>query len=376
MSSLPDGELHVQIATEDDFRSLREDWNGLLARSASTSVFLRWEWIHTWWEIFRKQRALFLITVRQGRRLVGIAPFYIEPASSIGERRLRFCSDDLSPDYLDVIAEKGLESAVLRKIAGCVKRRANEWDVMAVDYLLADSVLLTGLPHEGLLHRRGDSLPCPYISIQGSFEEYLQSRPGLSLLRLRKKMTTFLGKSAVRYDLVKDMKDLPKGIDDLFFLHKMRSQSSGRRTDFASSDVELFHHRLGALFLEQGILELRLLYDGGTPVDAHYSFRYGNKLFNYQQGFNPAYKNWSVGTMSLCLELREVFARGLSEYDFLKGEESYKFLWSTGVRRQYSLKAYAPTRRGSIYRAKDGLIASLKSVKAAFRKTQPSTLKP
>lgn len=368
--------MSVQIATEDEFHALRDDWNDLLSRSASDNFFLRWEWIHTWWEIFRQERVLLVLTVRKAGRLVGIAPFYVEPASLLGERRLRFCSDELNPDYMDVIVEKGLERPVVRDVISFIIGRAAVWDVIALDNLLANSILLANLNREDLPYQQGDSLACPYLAIKGTVEEHLKARPPLREFKIEKKLRKLFQKETVRYVLVGDLESFKKGLDDLFFLHKLRKDHVGLRTNFASLDVQRFHHKLGALCLKSGQVELRLLYDGGIPVDAHYSFRYGNKLFQYQQGLNMAYKNFSVGAIALYLELREAFANGLSEYDMLKGDERYKFLWTDTVRCQYWLKAYAPTPRGSFCRAKDNLSAGLRRVKAALRKTPAAPSPP
>jgi hypothetical protein len=31
------------------FNELREEWDGLLERSSSKSIFLTWEWLFYWW---------------------------------------------------------------------------------------------------------------------------------------------------------------------------------------------------------------------------------------------------------------------------------------------------------------------------------------
>src|SRR5258708_28460269 len=85
-----------------EFDSLRGEWNALLRRSAMDSVFLRWEWMRTWWDIFNRNRKLFILTIRFNDRLVGLAPFYIEWGPLGAPRTLKVCSDELSPDYLAV----------------------------------------------------------------------------------------------------------------------------------------------------------------------------------------------------------------------------------------------------------------------------------
>src|SRR5882672_10410258 len=101
--------LTITPIDQNEFDGLREEWNQLLSRSRCDNVFLRWEWMHTWWSVFKRNRKLFIWTARREGQLVGIAPFYIDRAGLFGPRFLRLCSEELSPDYLDIMAEAGQE---------------------------------------------------------------------------------------------------------------------------------------------------------------------------------------------------------------------------------------------------------------------------
>ena len=42
--------LTVRVVTDsEEFESLRELWNSLLAKSADNDAYLTWEWLFTWW---------------------------------------------------------------------------------------------------------------------------------------------------------------------------------------------------------------------------------------------------------------------------------------------------------------------------------------
>src|SRR5207302_569350 len=119
-SRLMNERLQIKRIDQSEFDTMREEWNELLNQSASDSVFLRWEWMHTWWDIFKQKRRLLILTARSNGRLVGIAPFYIETAGLLRTRYLKLCSEELSPDYLDIIAEKGQETEVARDIVNYI----------------------------------------------------------------------------------------------------------------------------------------------------------------------------------------------------------------------------------------------------------------
>jgi CelD/BcsL family acetyltransferase involved in cellulose biosynthesis len=51
------------------------------------------------------------------------------------------------------------------------------------------------------------------------------------------------------------------------------------------------------------------------------------------------------------LAIREAFAEGLAEYDFLHGDEPYKFLWARQTRQLERLEVYPPQLRGAVCQA-------------------------
>jgi CelD/BcsL family acetyltransferase involved in cellulose biosynthesis len=94
--------------------ALRDEWHALLMQSGGAEVFQTHEWMSTWWEVFGDQdRELFVVTVRQGGRLVGLAPFLIRRIgrwSRAQVRRLEFLGtgeaeeDEVCSDFLDIVA--------------------------------------------------------------------------------------------------------------------------------------------------------------------------------------------------------------------------------------------------------------------------------
>src|SRR5258706_4748423 len=341
--------LDIQLINPKEFDGLHEEWDRLLSRSICDNVFLRWDWVHTWWDIFKNKssRALFILTVRRNGRLVGIAPFFIDRVGPLGTRFLKLCADELSPDYLDIIAEKGHETDVTRDLWNYTLEGTRPWDVIAFDNLRQDSNLVADL---SLLRENRPSSeishPCPYIKIQGTFGDYFRTREGLVRFSLEKKYQKLMREMGVTYAAVKDEKDLAQGLENLFLLHAKRAKEKNITSNCLSPDAKRFHYEIGRLFLRDQILDLQFLYDGKTPISALYNFNYPNKTYYYQARSDPAWRKWSVGAVLHFLAIRHAFDKGVDEYDFLKGSESYKILWSDGTREEMRLAAYNKTARG------------------------------
>ena len=106
------------VTTTDAFAALEPVWNPLLRNSASDTIFLTWEWVHTWWQAYNKGKELCVLVAEEDGVAIGIAPFYRTRAFSFGiraRRHLEFIgSTGTCSEYLDFIIRQGREDNVLR----------------------------------------------------------------------------------------------------------------------------------------------------------------------------------------------------------------------------------------------------------------------
>ena len=108
----------------DQFRVLGQEWNALLAASPADTIFLTWEWISTWWDVYGTDSRLYVLAVRDDDgTLVGIAPLRIRKRSRLGGlvrlRSVEFIGTggDVTPEYPDLIARPGFDVAVADAVA-------------------------------------------------------------------------------------------------------------------------------------------------------------------------------------------------------------------------------------------------------------------
>jgi len=360
--------LEITRIKPSELDSMQGEWNDLLRQSASDNVFMRWEWIHTWWTIFQCDRTLLILTVRSEGRLIGIAPFYIERIRCWGPRILKFCSEELSPDYMNIFAERGRESDVAAGIMDYLKRCSGEWDVMVLDNLSQDSILLSDVSLlSGFSHSARVSQTCPYIKNSGAFEDYYRSREQLLSFSLEKKYRKLVKQENAIHVTVRDEKDIQKSLDDFFKVHERASREKNVTSNLMAKDVQQFHRELCQGFFRDGILRLDLLYMGEKPLSAFYSFCYKNKLYCFNTGYDPEWKKRSVGGILLLLIVQQVFQDGLEEFDFLKGTEGYKSLWATGVRSEMRLTVFNRNWRGMFWLAADKAKSALRNGKLKMK---------
>ncbi|MFC1864048.1 hypothetical protein ACFL1Z_08880, partial [Thermodesulfobacteriota bacterium] len=101
--------LHVDILKPEQFSKLRDEWDMLLGMSGTGNIFLTWEWLYHWWMVYgNRDDNLFIITVRENGKLIGLAPFYVTIMFNNMIRVVRFLGSNMVySDHLNLIMAKG-----------------------------------------------------------------------------------------------------------------------------------------------------------------------------------------------------------------------------------------------------------------------------
>jgi CelD/BcsL family acetyltransferase involved in cellulose biosynthesis len=342
--------MRIQLVERlSDLQPFAEAWNALLQTSTANNVFLTWEWVSRWWEVYGDERKLTVLLAWRAQRLVGIAPLMIgkHPGyGSAGPRALMMIGqggDTLAERFAFIGApdEEGeLANCFVRHLLGPLARA---WDMILFERMLdspgkdrlvealAESRLKVELPGEHL---------APYASLPGDMEAFLgsRSRNFRSQYRSSRKKLEQLGAVRLRHagtDIA-----IPDAIEVLARLH--RERFADESASFRSEAYIRFHTRLAETFFERGWLWLVVLELAGEPIAARYDYVYANKVWCMQGGWDPRHSAVRPGMILTGAVIEWAIERGLAEYDFLCGEEKYKDRWSDAQRRMTSVQAFNP----------------------------------
>ena len=112
----------------------------------------------------------------------------------------------------------------------------------------------------------------------------------------------------------------------LFDLHQKRWNARWLPGVLGSARVQALssRHRAGVSG-ERGWLRLHLLTIDGTIRAVLYCFAYGGRTFYYLGGFAPDMGKYSLGTLLTGRAIRQAIEEGCAEFDFLRGDEPYKY---------------------------------------------------
>ena len=172
--------------------------------------------------------------------------------------------------------------------------------------------------------------------MRGSFEEYLAQIDKKQRHEIRRKMRRAAeSEKNVRFYVVNGSSDIDSEIDAFFelmvqspdkeqFLHPaMREQMT---VTFQNA------HKYGYLWL--AFLEI-----DGAKTAASMNFDYGNKLWGYNSGVSNDHRELSPGWVLLAHTIQWCCDNGRYEFDFMRGDEEYKYRFG-GVNK-YVMRAKA-----------------------------------
>ena len=347
-----------------DLRSLAAlqlPWNRLLAESAADTVFLTWEWVLAWWGMKGGAgEEPFVLAVRDGDRLVGIAPLRLRTrrlAGALPLRILEFAPREVS-DCSDVVAAAGREPEVCAALADFLAGEARgAWDVWRLTEVPEESPtwrsLPAGLGDRGLPCRHQPGSVRPYASLADGWEAYLATRSTKFLKRVRWERRHAHRSFAVELRCVTEREDLHRHLDRL--LELQARQWGGRSAIADDPRFRAFHARFFDLAAAEGWPRMYALHFDSRLVGVQYWLEHSSILSYYQSGQDPDYDRWSVGTLLLHEVIEAGAATGVREVDLLRGDEAYKSNWATGVRCNCDVVVWGCILVGALARVFDGL---------------------
>ena len=308
-------------------------WNGLVERSSSRSVFLTWQWQTSWTRAFAGERPLQLLTViDEAGALRGLLPLYEEAAG-----RWRIVGGEDVSDYLDLVAAPGAEAAVWEAL---LQHRATQPVTWELRGIRPESPTLTLLPSLAAAHGlRAEAEPeerCPVLSLPPTWDEYLARLSGKDRHELRRKMRKI---EAELPGVALHSHGSPEGWDvamsDFLRLHRAARAGKAR---FMDERMECFFRGALRALAEQGWARLWFLDWQGAPIATLLCLEYGDAVELYNSGFDPAQAKRAPGIVLLGHVIGDAIARGFAVFDFLRGEEPYKYAFGPTPRDLFRMR--------------------------------------
>lgn len=331
------------LRTPAEMDRLAGEWNDLLAQSASHVPFLRHEYLSAWWQTLGggewPEGELAVITARRPEgSLAGIAPLFLT-RNREGEEALMLLGSIEISDYLDVIARREEVPAFIEQLLAYLSGPpAPAWQALDWYNLLEDSPTLAAL--SGAAGRLGWNYTqerlqsAPYIRLPGDWEAYLAGIDKKQRHEVRRKLRRAENHpQPVRWYFAEDEGRLDSEIDS--FLELMAEDDEKRA--FLSEPMRAQMRAAARAACRAGWLQLSFLEVGGEKAAGYFNFDYNNHIWVYNSGISQRFREISPGWVLLSYLLQWANEHQRASFDFMRGEEDYKYRF--GGQNRYVVRA-------------------------------------
>jgi CelD/BcsL family acetyltransferase involved in cellulose biosynthesis len=329
-------------------------WDAVQARVESPSPFMSWAWHRAWADSAPvadvDQRETLVLRHSDGG-VQGVLPllrrrilFHRMPVTA-----LTWAIGDLGcPDHLDVLATPGVDIGAVVPLLEDLG-----WQILVLSNLAPTATVARRLgeamANRGHAVRLQNASVCPYLDLCDDWEHYLAS-----VTSSRRQALRYMERNLRRHHAVAitdyDGDRLDEGWRHLVTLHERRWGGAGA---FRDPRIDSLHRRFAAELARRGQLWLVTLDLDGEPAAAWYGFTWRDTVCFYQSGRDPRWERESVGQVLLAAMIRRGMERGFKRFDFLRGEDPYKRLWTAAQRTTQEITIFRRGLRGRWLRGVD-----------------------
>jgi CelD/BcsL family acetyltransferase involved in cellulose biosynthesis len=341
----------------------RADWDRLFAATPAATPFSRWTFHRAWWDAYgtTAHDRYLVVTTLGANEVRGIVPLMFRheveaedaPTHTVvrehsptcetvpGEAAAIMFGASYHADYATILAAPEDIAAVSAAAADsfCDEHRdgAQPWDVVdlrrlrEVDpvLLVLESVLNSVGAGEAWHVTREKEDVCPVVTVSGdTWDEYLATLDKTARHEIRRKMRRAAAIGELSIEIAPPT---PAAIADFIRLHDLRFGESGLFPhNEGGARSRRFVERLAELELaegDRGILHVARVWCGKHLVFVMVAFDDGETCYLYNAGLDPEAKNTSPGVTGAGLYIKDRIEAGRRRFDYLRGEERYKYEW-------------------------------------------------
>ena len=334
---------HVRrLTTDPELRAVASVWSELVEQHGHATPFAAYDWFECC-RIAAATPDVEVLQIEDAGLPIGLIPLHrwTRKVRGLPVRYLSLldCPDSPFGDLIPAGGDRLLVATLLDHLAA-----RSDWDILELGRLPIESStlkLFEGELEGRLRYRRAGGEKSPYLTIDGSWQDFYRSRSQRFKKTIRNIQNRLarLGKITVEEHRTLD----PQGrlLEELIDLTG-RSWKADRGVAIATMPrMREFFSELSRRAAEHEWLSLWLLRLDGCPIAMEYQLRANGVAYALRADYDLDYAAVSPGS-SLNFEVaRSLFERGdVREYHMGPGLNEYKMRWASGAHETVRLHVY------------------------------------
>ncbi len=330
-----------------EMEEISDEWRLLHASLDKPSLFLSYDWFRICAKQLERDQRLLILTVRQGGRLIGIAPL-IEKMVRIRHfpvREIGFLINPVAPFVDFILPEAG---PALTAILQYLLKIHSRWDMLSFvklkDY--ARVTLLTKLvePSKCLISVR-EVCRTPFLPLSLTWEEFYQSKSRKFRMTRRSVANRLQRLGPVSVERVRTESDAFKALEDMLVVSRKGWKRIEGKDPLSIEFERSFFSALTEVAARQGWLNLWLLRLGEKVIATEYHLNDQGTIYGLRAQYDEAYAAYSPGRYLDYEIVEQLFRDGCTCYDMGPGATDYKLAWTDSAYACYGFQMH----KGSFY---------------------------
>lgn len=329
----------LQLEVLSSLNAIVAEWWELFRGCPDATPFQSPAWLLPWWKCFGTGEPL-VVTMRREGVLCGLGLFYLHRKNG-GEAPQLFLIGKAVSDYLDVlVAPTESRPLVAQCIFNCLFEHAGQWHSADLDRLRPSSPVLRVEPSPGLSVFSCQEGVCPELRLTGStVEEFVPRKRTRANLRNRLRRARNSG--SVEF-VTANEQSCESLMNEFERLHSKRWTAAGGM--FSDRNMTRFLKLAARALLSACMLRLNAMRLNGKTIAASLGMVHGRRAYLYNFGFDPAHAVIAPATQLIAFGMEQAAREGARVFDFLQGNEPYKFqTWGAEPRYTYRVRYFPAT---------------------------------
>ena len=332
--------IEIRVHTDLKDPGLVEAWDRLSGAVERGGLFSTRFWVEAWSAHFGGELSVTAVVGHSDHGPVGLAPFFETPA-----RELVLPVNFLSPRG-QFVTGRGYASEFTSALLTHFRGQGTALHLRGVP---VGSPTLTALESEArnggyLLHAKPGRVS-PFIDIEGSWEDYFESRPRKVTHEWERKMRKLERAGDVRVVRFERGMDTA-ALTDRFTAVEERSWKERAGTSIGARGVRAFYSELSAALAARDSLVPFWLELDGRLIAFLYGAVHNGTYYAMKTSYDEEFSKLSPGIRLFHEAVRHAFGAGLARFDFLGERARWKDRWANGWLEHVNVRLYPDTMSG------------------------------
>lgn len=320
------------ITCRQEFKSLHLVWNQLLDVAHTNNLYLSWEWLYTWWQMYGIDRELFIICTYEENQLIAIFPLFkhlvkklylfkwsvLEFLGSGEHKKDEVCSNLLEP----IVHPDYIEAYFIHLRSFLYKSEVILCNQIVLKSVRTDTFFLKKAMfvfNENTYHIR--VLPLftnGATRLESGWDCFMKKLGKKTRKKIRRERRLLESTDAFEYFFLENESDFDWMFDAFVKLSLKRWKGRGV---FSSQRYLEFQRCLAKRLFRKGLVRLSLMKVKDRIIAGNLDYCYGDTVFGYQTAFDIDFDSKaSIGMQGILYCLERAIKEGYRIYDWYRIE--------------------------------------------------------